>query len=47
MDSLLEVAKRPFLDVAQDVSGALVYLDAGAGEAAAVSLGLPFLLGET
>lgn len=43
---LFDLARRPFLDVAQEIAGSLVYLDAGAGEVAASSLGLPFLLGE-
>ncbi len=43
---LFDLARRPFLDAAQEIAGSLVYLDAGAGEVAASSLGLPFLLGE-
>ena len=44
---LLDAARRPFVDVAQEyISGSLVYLDQGAGEVAHSSLGLPFLLGE-
>lgn len=46
MESLLEVAKRPLLDVAAEVSGALVYLDQGAGEFAHLSLGPAFLFGK-
>mmetsp|Transcript_28477 Transcript_28477/g.62680 ORF Transcript_28477/g.62680 Transcript_28477/m.62680 type:complete len:773 (+) Transcript_28477:171-2489(+) len=45
LDTTFEVAKRPFLDIATDISGSLVYLDAGAGEVAHTSLGLSFLLG--
>eukprot|EP00798_Chlamydomonas_sp_ICE-L_P013375 gene13375-19220_t len=44
-ESLLECAKRPYLDVAPEISGALFYLDAGAAEHAQLSLGLPFLFG--
>ena len=45
--ALLDAARRPFVDVAQEcLSGSLVYLDQGAGEVAHSSLGLPFLLGE-
>ncbi len=43
---LQELAKQPFLDHAPEISGALVYLDAGAAEVASTSLGAPFLLGK-
>jgi hypothetical protein len=45
-EPLSEAVKRPFLDIAVDIAGALVYLDAGAGEVAHLSLGASFLLGE-
>ena len=44
--NLLATAQRPWLeDTAQLVAGALLYLDAGAGEAAASGVGLAALLG--
>lgn len=46
MDSLIEVARRPFLDLAPELAGALVLLDAGAAEVVQLSLGPAFLLGE-
>jgi hypothetical protein len=45
-DSVIDASRKPFLDVATDVSGSLVYLDAGAAEVAQLSLGPAFLLGE-
>lgn len=45
-ESLLEIAKRPWLDVAPEINGSIVYLDAGAAEFVHVSLGAPFLFGE-
>jgi hypothetical protein len=44
-DSLLDVARQPFLDLASDIHGSLVYLDAGAAEVAELTLGPAFLLG--
>jgi hypothetical protein len=44
--NLLEVCRRPWVDLAPEICEALVYLDAGAGEVVHLSLGLPFLLGE-
>lgn len=46
MVDLHSIAAKPFLDIAHEISGALIYLDSGSGEIAHVSLGLPFLLGE-
>lgn len=47
MANLSELVKAPFLDLAPELAGSLVYLDAGAGEVLSTSLGgLPFLLGE-
>jgi hypothetical protein len=45
MESLIEIARRPFLEMAPDLAGALVYLDAGAAEVAQLSLGPAFLFG--
>ncbi len=45
-EPLPEVVKKPFLDIATEISGALVYLDDGASEVAHLSLGASFLLGE-
>ncbi|KAG2500834.1 hypothetical protein HYH03_001596 [Edaphochlamys debaryana] len=42
---MLEVIQRPVLEVAESLQGVLLYLDAGAGEIAQTTLGLPFLLG--
>eukprot|EP00854_Cymbomonas_tetramitiformis_P000546 gene546-938_t len=42
---LLEEARRPFVEVAVDLADALIYLDAGAGEAAHFTLGLRFFFG--
>jgi hypothetical protein len=44
-ESVIDAARQPFLDVAADIHGSLVYLDAGASEAAQLSLGPSFLLG--
>lgn len=44
-EPLSEIVKQPFLDVAADIAGALVYLDDGAGEVAHLSLGASFLFG--
>lgn len=46
MDSVIELARRPVLDLAPEVSGALCYFDAGAAEAVQLSVGLPLLLGK-
>lgn len=46
VENLQELAKKPFLDVATDISDALVYLDPGASEVAHVSLGPSFLFGK-
>jgi hypothetical protein len=46
IDSIIDASRKPFLDVATDISGSLVYLDAGAAEVAQLSLGPAFLLGE-
>ena len=46
MDSLHDAARRPLLDAAGEISGALVYLDAGAAEVAQLSWGPEFLFGE-
>ncbi|KXZ48524.1 hypothetical protein GPECTOR_27g695 [Gonium pectorale] len=43
--SLFEVIQAPVLELAEGLQGALLYLDSGAGEIAATTLGLPFLLG--
>lgn len=45
MENLFEVAKRPLVDLAPDISDALVYLDAGAGEVAYACWGISLLLG--
>jgi hypothetical protein len=45
-DSVIDASRKPFLDVATDISGSLVYLDAGAAEVPQLSLGPAFLLGE-
>lgn len=45
MDSLFEAARRPLTDMAPDLAGALVLLDAGAAEVAQLSLGPSFLFG--
>lgn len=45
LDSVIDAARQPFLDVAADIHGSLVYLDAGASEVAQLSLGPSFLLG--
>jgi hypothetical protein len=45
MDSVAEAARRPLLELAPELSGALVLLDAGAAEVAALSLGPAFLFG--
>lgn len=45
MDSLIDAARQPFLDLAADIHGSLVYLDAGAAEVAELTLGPAFLLG--
>eukprot|EP00899_Mesostigma_viride_P006256 jgi/Mesvir1/15631/Mv03236-RA.1 len=42
---MLELARTPFFEVAPELQGSLLYLDAGAGEAAHFCLGLSFLLG--
>jgi hypothetical protein len=42
---LCAVALRPWLDAAAWLAGGLLYLDEGAGEAAAAGIGLPALLG--
>jgi hypothetical protein len=45
VDSLIDAARQLFLDVAADIHGSLVYLDAGAAEVAELTLGPAFLLG--
>jgi hypothetical protein len=45
VESLLDAARQPFLDLAADVHGSLVYLDPGAAEVAELTLGPAFLLG--
>lgn len=45
VESLLDVARQPFLELAADIHGSLVYLDAGAAEVAELTLGPAFLLG--
>lgn len=45
VDSLIDAARQPFLDLAADIHGSLVYLDAGAAEVAELTLGPAFLLG--
>lgn len=45
VDSLIDAARQPFLDLAADIHGSLVYLDAGAAEVAELTLGPVFLLG--
>jgi hypothetical protein len=43
--NLLDEARKPFLEVADRISDALVYFDAPFGEAAYYNLGLSFLYG--
>ncbi|PNH13011.1 hypothetical protein TSOC_000024 [Tetrabaena socialis] len=43
--NMIEAIQRPVLELAEVLDGALLYLDAGAGEIAQTTLGLPFLLG--
>jgi hypothetical protein len=43
--SLQDAVRRPWLEHAEAIAGALVYLDEGAGEALAVSTGPQLLLG--
>ncbi len=45
VDSLIDAARQPILDLAADIHGSLVYLDAGAAEVAELTLGPAFLLG--
>lgn len=45
LDSVIDAARQPFLDLAADIHGSLVYLDAGAAEVAELTLGPAFLLG--
>ncbi|GIL53075.1 hypothetical protein Vafri_8761 [Volvox africanus] len=42
---MFEVIQAPVLDLAESIQGSLLYLDAGAGEIARTTLGLPFLFG--
>ena len=42
---MFEIIQGPVLELAESLQGALLYLDAGAGEIAQTTLGLPFLLG--
>eukprot|EP00198_Chlamydomonas_reinhardtii_P007980 XP_001697317.1 predicted protein [Chlamydomonas reinhardtii] len=42
---MFEAIQRPVLELAENLQGALLYLDAGAGEIAQTTLGLPFLFG--
>ena len=44
-EGLLEAVRRSFLDVVADIHGSIVYLDAGAAEVVALSLGPSFLVG--
>jgi hypothetical protein len=46
VDSLIDAARQPFLELAADIHGSLVYLDGGAAEVAELTLGPAFLLGE-
>jgi hypothetical protein len=46
MPSVLDAARRPLLDAAPDLAGALVYLDSGAAEVVRMSLGVELLYGE-
>lgn len=46
MDNVLDAMRKPFLDAATDIHGAIVYLDAGAAEVVQLSLGPAFLFGE-
>lgn len=45
MDSLHDLARSPFLDLASDLADALVYLDAGSAQFVQANLGASFLLG--
>ncbi|KAG2423910.1 hypothetical protein HXX76_014963 [Chlamydomonas incerta] len=42
---MFEAIQRPVLELAESLQGTLLYLDAGAGEIAQTTLGLPFLFG--
>lgn len=46
MDSVIDAMRKPFLDLAADIHGAVVYLDSGASEIVQLSLGPAFLLGK-
>jgi hypothetical protein len=45
LDNLAEAARRPVVELAPEVAGSLVLLDAGAAEVAQLSLGPAFLFG--
>lgn len=47
VDNVIDAMRQPFLDIATDVHGSIVYLDAGAAEVAQLSLGPAFLLGRS
>lgn len=42
----MEVMQRLVLELADELQGALLYLDAGAAEIAQTTLGVPMLLGK-
>jgi hypothetical protein len=46
MDNIIEAIRQPLLDVATEIHGSIVYLDAGAAEVAQLSLGPAFLFGK-
>eukprot|EP00775_Hariotina_reticulata_P009236 gene9236-9401_t len=45
MDNIIDAIRQPLLDVATEIYGSIVYLDAGAAEVAQLSFGPAFLFG--
>lgn len=46
MDNIIDAIRQPLLDVATEIHGSIVYLDAGAAEVAQLSFGPAFLFGK-
>jgi hypothetical protein len=46
MDSVLDAARAPWVSIAPEIAGGLVYLDAGAAEAVQMSTGTHMLFGK-
>ena len=46
LDSVLDACRLPWVSIAPEISGALVYLDAGAAEAVQLSTGTHMLFGK-